>query len=285
MKTELGMYPTYFSYALLYLAVATLLNFYMRMRERTLSTADSAAGHGGIAFDIRHGAAHLGLAIAMIGVMYSESRGKLIDDLMLSAGYSLLAALFMIVSLEITDKVILPGIRNVKELVNNNLAVAFVEAGALVMTGNIAYASIRGEEGGIVSSISYFLAGQLSIVALVYIYEKLFVRKHDIRASIQSGKLSAGIYLSSKIVAYGLIIQSVIVSSDAAAPLADKMLDFSTAAVAAMIMLYLLEILIDKIILLKTTVTGMLDNDRVGDAVQLALTKIGMAMLLGLIIL
>ena len=75
----------------------------------------------------------------------------------------------MMTSLFITDKAMLPKLNNTEELKKGNVAVGFVEFGTLIMTGILAYASIKGDEGGVLSSIIYFFVGQASIIFLVFL--------------------------------------------------------------------------------------------------------------------
>lgn len=191
----------------------------------------------------------------------------------------------MVTSLLFTDKALLPNVNNTEELKRGNVAIGMVEFGTLVMTGILAYASIKGDDGGILSSVIYFVVGQVTMVVLVIFYEKILARKINPVACVLKGNLSAGVYLSGKIIAYGLILQSAIVGNHQVSVISDAVIEYIVAAFAGMILLYIFEILIDVLIIRSTKVSDIIIKDQLAAAIQLSITKIGMALLLGVAIL
>jgi uncharacterized membrane protein YjfL (UPF0719 family) len=238
---------------------------------------------------LRRSGAQLGLAIAMLGVMSGTSTSDLWNDMINTTSYGLLAVGFMLLSLLITDKVILPGADNSSELKKGNMAVGMVEFGTLIMTGMLAYASIRGDEGGLLSSLIYFVVGQLTIILLVIAYEKVLARKINAVHCVVENNLSAGIYLSGKIIAYGFILQSAIsgngITDNQPLSIQVMAIDYILAAVMGMFMLYIFEILIDRLIVTSTGIKEIIEKDQRVAAIQLSFAKIGMAMILGMAIL
>ncbi len=284
---NIEQYLLYVAYTLLYLVLAILMKVILDFRSGKLYKADEQIAGGNMAVGFRRSGAQLGLAIAMVGVLSGASSGGFVNDLVMTASYGLLAVGFMLVSLLVTDRAVLPNVNNTEELKEGNLAIGLVEFGTLVMTGIIAYASIKGDEGGFISSLVYFVAGQVTVVLLVIAYEKVFARKVNLVQSIVDNNLSAGIYLSGKIIAYGLILQSAIVSQTnvGTASLSTQALEFAAAAFSGMIMLYLFELLIDRFIVTATKFSDIIKNDQQVAALQLSLAKIGMALILGMAIL
>lgn len=282
---NIEQYVYYILYALVYLMLATVMKYILNIRSASHYSADDQIAEGNMAVGLRRSGAQLGLAIAMIGVMSGNSHPDLINDLIGTVLYGLLAIGFMLVSLFITDKAVLPKANNTEELKQGNIAVGLVEFGTLVMTGILAYASIKGDDGGILSSVVYFIAGQITLVLLVLIYEKVLARKINPVACVLDKNLSAGIYLSGKIIAYGLILQSAIIGNGNVKPPVDALIEYLVAAAAGMVMLYIFEILIDKLLITSTTVTDIIINDQRVAAVQLSLAKVSMALILGMAIL
>ena len=276
-------YLAYLAYAAVYFLLALLLELILNRITRKQYAASQAIAEGNHAIALRRAGAHLGLAIGMLGVLSGTASGGFVHDLLLSAGYGALALVFMLVSLQVTDRLLLPGVDNTKELGNGNLAVGITEFGALLMTGVIAYASVKGDEGGVGSSLIYFAVGQASMVLLILAYEKIRPGI-DLVRRIQQGQAACGIYLAGKAIAYGLILQSAIVNSGTGDFL-DNAQQFLFVALAGVAMLAVFEILADKLIVTGTTVAKLLDENRVAAALQLASVKIGVALVLGLVIL
>ena len=283
MNIENYMY--YVMYALVYLALATVMKYILNFKSAYHYSADDQIADGNMAVGLRRSGAQLGLAIAMVGVMSGTSSPDIVNDLINTITYGFVAMGFMLVSLFITDKAVLPKVNNTAELKKGNVAIGLVEFGTLVMTGLLAYASIKGDDGGIVSSIVYFIAGQITMIVLVLLYEKVFAKNINPIACVLDGNLSAGIYLSGKIIAYGLILQSAIIGNGVALEPVDAAIEFLLAAAAGMVMLYLFEILIDLLIITSTRVSDIIVKDQQVAAVQLTLAKIGMALILGMAIL
>ncbi|MDH5392601.1 MAG: DUF350 domain-containing protein [Gammaproteobacteria bacterium] len=283
MNIENYMY--YVMYALVYLVLATVMKYILNFKSADQYNADDQISGGNMAVGLRRSGAQLGLAIAMIGVMSGNTSPDILQDLVNTVSYGLVAMVFMLLSLIFTDKALLPGVNNTAELKKGNLAIGMVEFGTMVMTGLLAYASIKGDEGGVLSSVIYFIGGQVTLVLLVLLYEKVLARKTNPVACVMQGNISAGIYLSGKIIAYGLILQSAIAGNSAALSPADALTEFLVAAAAGMIMLYVFELLIDLVIITSTNVNDIIIKNQAVAAVQLSLSKIGMALILGMAIL
>lgn len=283
MNIEQYMY--YLLYALVYLVLATAMKYILNIRSSQYYDADDVIADGNIAVGLRRSGAQLGLAIAMLGVMSGASNPDLMKDMIDTFTYGLVAIGFMVTSLFFTDKALLPKVNNTEELKRGNVAIGMVEFGTLVMTGILAYASIKGDDGGILSSVVYFVAGQVTMVVLVLFYEKVLARKINPVACVLEGNLSAGVYLAGKIIAYGLILQSAIVGNNNTSVTSDAVIEYIVAAFTGMILLYIFELLIDLLIITSTKVRDIIIKDQLVAAVQLSITKIGMALILGVAIL
>lgn len=278
-------YLNFLIYALIYLAMAVVMKLILNFRAINHYAADQVIADGNLAVGLRRSGAQFGLAIAMVGVMSGASSDSMVNDLLLTTAYGLLAVVFMVLSLMITDRFVLPKIKNSEELKKGNVSVGFVEFGTLIMTGIIAYASIKGDDGGAVSSLIYFVAGQISVLVLVVAYERVFSNRLNVVESIHAGNESAGVYLAGKIIAYGLILQSAIVSNGAMQSLQTSAIEFVVAALSGIVILYIFEILIDKVIVTGTTVREIIEKNQIVAAVQLSIAKVGMSMFLGMAIL
>jgi len=163
-------YLSYFVYALIYLGMVVLMKYILNLKTASHYDADTEISDGNMAIGLRRSGAQLGLAIAMIGVLSGNTASDFIVDLLTTAGYGLLAVAFMFSSLLVSN-VLINRVDNTKALKENNIAVGFVEFGTLLTTGIIAFASIKGETGGFISSLVYFVAGQFTMYLLVKFYQ------------------------------------------------------------------------------------------------------------------
>ncbi len=275
----------YFLYTLIYIAFAVVLKLVLNFRASNYYKTDDLIRSGNVAVGLRRAGAQLGLAIAMMGVMASGSAETLINDLIATATYGGLATAFIVSSLVVTDKLVLPKINNMQALKDNNMAVGMVEFGMLVATGIIAYSSILGEGGGILSSIIYFFAGQLTLVGLILAYEFLAHRKANLLEMVKHNNLACGMYLAGKLVAYALILKSAIVGNTPELGAVDIAINYLSLAIVGMVFLYVFEYIIDWMIVTTNRVSKILENGELVPIIQLTASKVGVALLLSIAIL
>ena len=224
---NLQVFSEFLLYTLIYVAFAWGLKLILGLCARRVYEADDAIASGNLAVGLRHSGAQLGLAIALMGVMSGSTAADLIDDVMVTVAYGGLAMLFMLVSLLVCDKLILPGICNTEALRERNVAVGAVEFGLLTGTGIIAYASLV---GGALSSLIWFAVGQILLVVLVLAYEHLAHREFNILQAVAQGQAASGLYVGSKIIAYSLILKAAIASEGRAPDLVGQALEFTLFA-------------------------------------------------------
>ncbi|PIE44502.1 MAG: hypothetical protein CSA50_00175 [Gammaproteobacteria bacterium] len=278
-------YGYYIIFTLVYLTIAVGVKYLLNFKDKKYFDAEREITKGNLALAIRRGGIQLGLAIAMVGVLSGQSATNFASDLLATLLYGLTAAGFMFSSLLVTDRLVLPGVDNSEEIGEGNLAISFVEFGTLLMTGILAYASIQGDQGGWIEAIVYFVAGQIMLILLVVIYRKLFQARLNPVQRVQEGSLAAGIYLAGKIIAYGLIMQSAISGGSMPETFASAAMEFVITALSGMVLLYFFEYLIDLVIVTTSTVKDILEKDQIVQSVQLALSRIAMALILGMAIL
>lgn len=268
-------------YALIYLGFAYGLKLMLDWWSRDHYDAAREIAEGNTALALRRGGVQLGLAIAMIGVLGGDVASSFWMDIVQSIGYGIVAVAFMWTSLLVVDKLLLPKIDNMTEMQKGNTAVGFVEAGALIMTGLLARASIAGESGGLTSSLVFFVVAQVAVLLLVRGYE--LVQGGTLLERIKEGEVSSGILLGGKIVAYGMILQVAILGDSQTLEIGLR--DFVLTAIMGMVLLYAAEWLIDKYFVTHSTVAQCISKNQVGTALQFAMCKIGVAVMLSVAVL
>jgi uncharacterized membrane protein YjfL (UPF0719 family) len=242
--------------------------------------SDEELSNGNLAVGLRRTGAQFGLAISIMGALSGANAASLTQDLLSTAIYGLVSVGFILSSLLITDRFVLPGINNAAQLKANNHAVGYVEFSMLVATGIIAYSSIVGDGGTWLSSLAYFVTGQVSLVLLVFFYEKIRMRKFNILTAIAEGQVASGLYLGGKMIAYALILKSAIAGNAADTAFSTMAIEFVTLAISGMVILFIFELVIDWLIITTTKVSSILSKNEIVQAVQLAGAKIGLAMIL-----
>ena len=277
---NIEQYGIYILYAFVYMAFMLSLKYALNFMSAKHYNADEELAGGNLAAGLRRTGAQLGLAIAFMGLLSGPSNTSIVQDFITTGIYGALAVCFMLSSLVFTDRLVIPGVNNTQAIKGNNIAVGIVEFGMLVGTGIIANSSIVGEGGGMVSSLCYFLAGQITLVALVLFYEKINSRNFNIIESIGDGNIASGIYIGGKLIAYALILKSAIAGNATDATLSYMMSEYLLLAVTGMIFLYVFEYFIDLLIITSSTVKEILTEDRMVPALQLSVAKIGMALIL-----
>ncbi|CCK75772.1 MAG: DUF350 domain-containing protein [Oleispira antarctica] len=277
---NIEQYGIYILYAFVYMAFMLSLKYALNFMSAKHYNADEELAGGNLAAGLRRTGAQLGLAIAFMGLLSGPSNTSIVQDFITTGIYGALAVCFMLSSLVFTDRLVIPGVNNTQAIKGNNIAVGIVEFGMLVGTGIIAHSSIVGEGGGMVSSLCYFLAGQITLVALVLFYEKIISRNFNIIESIGDGNIASGIYIGGKLIAYALILKSAIAGNATDATLSYMMSEYLLLAVTGMIFLYVFEYFIDLLIITSSTVKEILTEDRMVPALQLSVAKIGMALIL-----
>ncbi|MFT6189966.1 MAG: uncharacterized membrane protein YjfL (UPF0719 family) [Oleispira sp.] len=277
---NIEQYGIYILYAFVYMAFMLSLKYALNFMSAKHYNADEELAGGNLAAGLRRTGAQLGLAIAFMGLLSGPSNTSIVQDFITTGIYGALAVCFMLSSLVFTDRLVIPGVNNTQAIKGNNIAVGIVEFGMLVGTGIIANSSIVGEGGGMVSSLCYFLAGQITLVALVLFYEKIISRNFNIIESIGDGNIASGIYIGGKLIAYALILKSAIAGNATDATLSYMMSEYLLLAVTGMIFLYVFEYFIDLLIITSSTVKEILTEDRMVPALQLSVAKIGMALIL-----
>jgi len=277
---NIEQYAITIAYAFIAIACMVILKYALNAKSAGNYSADKQLAEGNLAVGLRRTGAQFGLTIAMTGALSGAVSESITQDFISTFLWGLMSIAFIISSLVISDKIILPGVNNQEELKNNNESVGFVEFGMLTATGIIAYSSIQGDGGSAISSIAYFIVGQISLIALVLFYEKVVTGKHNIVKAIAEGKKSSGIYLAGKFIAYSLILKSAIAGNAIDAPLMTLATEFVVLAVSGMLILYIFEWILDRLIITSTTVNKLLAENEIAQSVQISVLKIGLALML-----
>jgi len=255
---------------------------FLDFRTQGLYNADrEIAGSRNLAIALRRGGLYLGVAIGMLGALSGGDVGFARDVLeMLIEGAAMVVFLF--VAQWLTDALIVPGIKNAEALRDGNLAVGFVELGVSVATGLIAYGSFAGEGGGLLSAVVFFALGQVALIVLVLLYERM--TPYHVLVEVRGGNAAAGLMLGGILLAFGLILNASLAGNFQG--WTEDLLGFAISASTGILLLLLLQWPIDRLFLPDTDLRNEIETNPNPAAVAVAVAvKIALALVIGAVLL
>lgn len=283
IMNALQNYAIYFGYSLIAIALLVVMKYALNYKAKDYYTADDElnAGNWGVAF--RRAGVYLGLGIAIMGVMYGDAQGSLIDDIKGTVLYGGLGVLYMIIALVIADKVLLSGMDNKEALRDGNVSVGLVEMGALIATGIIASASIRLDGGQYYVSLAYFAVGQVLLLFIMKMYGlrlAQIVNGNGVESAIKNDNKSVALYIAGKFIAYSLLLHATIYNLNPAASVGVQATELAIGLVCAVGLMAVIEILADWFVMTNVTVKEALTNDMSTQILQLVSIKVVLALVI-----
>ena len=167
----------------------------------------------------------LGVAIVIFGVMSTEPAGMeetlsktdFYKDLLATVLWGILGILLLNIARVINDKLLLSKFDNTKELVEDkNVGTGAVLWGSYVGSSLIIRSAIMGEDNGIldgiISTIVYFVIGQLGFIIFAWLYQK--ISRYDLHAEIERDNVSAGVAFGLNMTAIAILLSGYIIRYD-----------------------------------------------------------------------
>jgi uncharacterized membrane protein YjfL (UPF0719 family) len=222
---------------------------------------------------------NLGLGFQRIGVIlgfFIGSLGVIDSTLELQALNVSLLIIFMIISILITDYMLLKNVNNVEAIKEGNTALGLLEGSIYLGTGLIAFSSFNGT-GPWYSSIVFFILGQLVFIVVTKIYN---ITHKDIIHNIEENKnMVASIILSGAIIAIALITNNAI--SGDFTNWKDDLISFSVYLAYGLIAIKLFgNFIINKLFYPFYTINEALENNNKTFAILITSFQIGVALLI-----
>ncbi|MCY4045580.1 MAG: DUF350 domain-containing protein [Cellvibrionales bacterium] len=191
------------SLLVLYLAIFFIANiFYARKAgadiKRQIIEKDNAAAAISFAGFL------IGQGIIFIGSVMGPSKG-LVADLLIVLQYGALGILLLFISHWINDKLILSRFCN-RTLITEkqNIGVGVVQAASFVASGLMIAGSLQGEGGGIETAFAFFILGQLFLVIMGKVYDKL--TPFDLQQEVLDNNPAASVSFAGSLIALGIIL-------------------------------------------------------------------------------
>ncbi len=166
--------------------------------------SDELTGKDNLAIALTMCGYYLGTVAIFVGALIGPSQG-FTNDLLQVGGYSILGLIFLNLSRYFNDKIILRKFCNVEQLTKEqNTAVGAVQFGTYVATGLIAAGAVTGTGGGVITAITFFVLGQLSLLVFSFIYDKF--TPYCIHDELGKKNVAAGVALGGTLIALGIIV-------------------------------------------------------------------------------
>lgn len=151
---------------------------------------------------------YFGLILAIGGVIVGPSQGleaDLIDVLI----YGPLAIILMNLSRLINDKLILHGFSIREEIIrDHNVGTGVVVSASYIATGLIIFGAVSGVMGDLVTSIVFWILGQVALVLAGLLYN--WITPYDIHAQIEKDNVAAGVAFAGGLVGIGNIVRHAV---------------------------------------------------------------------------
>lgn len=234
-----------------------------------------------LAVAARRAGLYVGIAIGMLGAL-AGGGGEFLTDLLELVLEGAAVVAFLFVAQYLTDVVVIHGIRNNEALRDGNVAVGVVELGISIATGLIAYGSFAGEGGGLGSAVVFFALGQVALLVLAVVYER--ITPYRVVEEVRDGNVAAGLMLSGMLVAFGFILNASLMGPFVG--WTEDVLAFATSAGMGVVLLMLLQWPIDRLFLPGTTLRKEIEETRNPAAIAVTVAvKIALALVISAVLL
>ena len=271
---------TTFVYLLITLVLLALGRLVFSLFHRKINIKDELVEKDNLAFSVAHVGYFVGLICVIGGAMVGPSHGLLTDSIDIAV-YGLLGIALLNITIRLNDLVILRKFKVRDEIIENqNVGTGVIEAASAIAAGLIIYGSISGEdEGGIISTILFWAAGQVLMIITSYVYNAIV--PYNIHDYIEKNNVAVGIGFAGAIIAIGNLIRHAVTGEFE--HWSDIWYHVAYDAAIALILLPIARILCDKLLLPGRNLTDELINQEkpnTGAAFIEAFSYIGGSMLI-----
>jgi uncharacterized membrane protein YjfL (UPF0719 family) len=164
---------------------------------------------GNVALGLRKSGTCLGLFLALAGVLSGRSQ-SIQADLLNFLQATIMIVIFLFITFEINDRIILRKVNNDTAVANGNLAVGVVEFSTFVGTGIIMNGAFSGEGGGLWAAAVFFILGQAALIVAFYL--DVAISRRNIQEEIEvKGNLAEGFDMAGILIAISIILRAGII--------------------------------------------------------------------------
>jgi uncharacterized membrane protein YjfL (UPF0719 family) len=198
---------------------------------------------------------------AIIGPELAEdpSATQFARELLVDVGYALGGIVALHVGSWVVDRLVLYKFSTRKEILEDrNVGTGAVECGSLVATGLIVAGAIHGEQGGVVSSLVFFVLGQVVLVLFTLFYQR--ITRYDVHDEIEKDNVAAGVALGASMIAIGIVLLKAVAGD--LFVWSEKLVDFLYYSVLGFVLLLAFRKITDLVLLPGRTLGQEIAEDR-----------------------
>ncbi|MGA2404973.1 MAG: DUF350 domain-containing protein [Syntrophobacteraceae bacterium] len=162
-----------------------------------------------LAVGLRKSGTCLGLFLALAGVLSGKS-SNIPVDLWNFLQAAIMIVIFLFITFQINDRIILRKVNNDEAVAKGNVAVGAVEFSTFVGTGIIMNGAFSGEGGGLWAAGVFFILGQIALVIAFYL--DVAISRRNIQEQIElKGNIAEGVDMAGMLIAISIILRASII--------------------------------------------------------------------------
>lgn len=146
----------------------------------------------------------LSISLAFFGLILSNVRLSIQDELINLAIYIPTALVLIVISSFIHDKIFFSKINNRQALFDGNTALGVAESGSYISTGIILMSCFTGTDSHYLSAVVMFVVSQLFLFLFYWLYE--FITPYKFRREIINNNLAVGIAIAGNKIAFSILM-------------------------------------------------------------------------------
>ncbi|MEM7260363.1 MAG: DUF350 domain-containing protein [Planctomycetota bacterium] len=211
------------------------------------------------------GVSLVGYYIGILIIIAGATQGEGLEDipfwrqLLIDAGWAAGGIALLNVSRLLLDKVALPKFSVRKELIEDrNVGMGAVEFGVYIGSSLVIAGAINGEGGDVLTALTFWALGQVSLIALVLVYEK--VTPYSFHEQLEKDNLAAGLAFAGNAIAMGVVLLKG--STVPFVSYQDNLLEFAYYFTAALVLVVIGRWAIDLVLLPGRTLTQEIVEDQ-----------------------
>eukprot|EP00759_Apiculatamorpha_spiralis_P003781 PhF_6_TR11741/c0_g1_i1/m.19195 len=203
-----------------------------------------------------------GTGLIIWGALAEQVDGDSARNIGNTIAWFFIGMVFLLIQIQICEYVLVPKLDNVKEIMQGNLAVAFVEAGMYVASGMVAMYAIGGGvvawDEAISSAVLYFTITTLAFIAFYFIYDWISIL--DVQAEIAKRNGAMGVSMFGMLIGVAIYVTNPMKKSE-------ELLAFAVWVALSGFIVWLAKLLVDKFMLGGIDVVQEIQSGRWGAAI------------------
>ncbi len=147
----------------------------------------------------------IGVTAVYVGVFDGPRMPSWQEEVVHVGGYSMLGVFLLNFSRYINDKLILYKFSNNKEIIEDqNIGTGFVQAASYTASGLIIGGTLHSEGGSLVTSLAFFVFGQICLILFALLYD--WLTPYSVHGEIEEENTAAGMGFAGGFIAIGIIV-------------------------------------------------------------------------------